>query len=294
VEGDDAEHDGLAGERVELVEVEPGLSGLDRDVVDGRVGEAGQEAVLARVVGDEQRVAEADVERGRALDAVERALQRLDPVLGGLLGPRLHPGLVELDDVGARREQADDLVAHHVGERERHVALVCVVLVLRLLGHREGAGDGDLHEPVGVRAQELGVPEEDGLRARDRAGDARHGHRVAVAVEHRAGLVDVDAGERRGEPVRVALAADLAVGDDVEPGALLVADGGQRGGVLRLLQPPLVDPPEVGGADARRQPPPQLLAVHQPLRLRIGADETGGERRERHGRRCYWRLSAKK
>ena len=60
---------------------------------------------------------------------------------------------------------------------------------------------------------------------------------MAAAVERRAGIVDVDALERGGEAVRVALAAHLAVGDDVEPGALLVADGEQRRVVLRLLEP---------------------------------------------------------
>ena len=107
----------------EHLEVELGLRGLDRDLVDGRVGELGQEAVLALVAGHEQRVAEADVQRGRAAHAVERALQRLDAVLARLVGARLHPRLVELDDVDAGRVQVLDLGAHDVGERERDVAL---------------------------------------------------------------------------------------------------------------------------------------------------------------------------
>ncbi len=51
-----------------------------------------------------------------------------------------------------------------------------------------------------------------------------------------AGIVDVDAVERGGEAVGIALAPLLAVGDDVEAGALLVADGEQRGVVLRALR----------------------------------------------------------
>ncbi len=59
---------------------------------------------------------------------------------------------------------------------------------------------------------------------------------MAGAVERRAGIVDVDAFERGGEAVGVALAPHLAVGDDVEAGALLVVDGEQGCVVLRLRQ----------------------------------------------------------
>src|SRR3712207_8245602 len=54
-------------------------------------------------------------------------------------------------------------------------------------------------------------------RAADGADDARHRVGVAAAVEGRAGVVEVDAGERGGEVVGVALPPDLAVGDDVQP-----------------------------------------------------------------------------
>src|SRR2546427_360625 len=57
---------------------------------------------------------------------------------------------------------------------------------------------------------------------------------MARAVERGAGMVDIDAFERGGEAVGIAFAPDLAVGDDVEAGALLRPDGEQRGVVLRL------------------------------------------------------------
>ena len=58
---------------------------------------------------------------------------------------------------------------------------------------------------------------------------------MARAVERGAGVVEVDAFERGGEAVRVALAPDLAVADDVEPRLLLRADRDQGRVVLRLV-----------------------------------------------------------
>ena len=55
-------------------------------------------------------------------------------------------------------------------------------------------------------------------------------------VERGSRVVDVDALKRRHEPVRIALTALLAVCDDVQACTLLVADGEQRGVVLRLVE----------------------------------------------------------
>ena len=82
---------------------------------------------------------------------------------------------------------------------------------------------------------------------------------MAAAVERRAGIVDVDAFERGGEAVGIAFAPHLAVGDDVEPGALLVADGEQRGVVLRLLEQFRRNAPQLLGAHARRKAAGELL-----------------------------------
>ena len=79
------------------------------------------------------------------------------------------------------------------------------------------------------------------------------------AIERRAGIVDVDAFQRGRETVGIAFAADLAVGDDVEPGALLVADREQRGIVLRLIQMLRRNAPQLLGAHARRKTPASFV-----------------------------------
>ena len=68
------------------------------------------------------------------------------------------------------------------------------------------------------------------------ADHARHRDWLAAAIDRGAGLVDVDAVERGGEAVGIAFAPLLAVGNDVEPGALLVADGEDGGVVLRRFE----------------------------------------------------------
>ena len=200
---------------------------------------------------DDRRVAEADVHDGRPGDPVDRPGQRRQPIGPGLVRARLHVRLVDLHDVGARCEQVDDLLVDRRGVVEGELLLAGVVVVLSLLRHRERTWHGDLDGAVGVRPQELQVADLDRMFAADLADDARHGVGVAAAVEGRPGIVDVDAVEGRGEAVRVALAAHLAVGDDVESGALLVDDGEDRGVVLGLLKPFGGDPPQLGGADTR-------------------------------------------
>ena len=130
----------------------------------------------------------------------------------------------------------------------------------------------------GMLLQEQQVLHFDRMLAADLADDARHRVRVAGAVERAAGIVDVDALERGGEAVGVALAPDLAVGDDVQarpPPArgwrARVASScasarngsGMRHSSLR--------------AHARREAPGELLAVDQPLGLRVAADQRGGK-----------------
>ena len=61
---------------------------------------------------NDRRVAEADMHGGRALDAFERAVQRLQPILARLIGPGLHVRLIDLHDVGAGGEQILDLLVH--------------------------------------------------------------------------------------------------------------------------------------------------------------------------------------
>ena len=114
-----AEDDRLVGQVGQHAEVEAGLRRLDRDLVARAVGELGQERVARRPLVDDRRVAEAQVHRGRAVDAVQRPVERREPVRAGRLRAGLQVGLVELDDVGARREQVLDLRVHGLGVGHR-------------------------------------------------------------------------------------------------------------------------------------------------------------------------------
>ena len=96
----------------------------------------------------------------------------------------------------------------------------------------------------GDRAQMLDVAHLHRLRAADLADDARHDLARLVAALDLGGIVDVDPVERVGEAVEVALAPDLAVRDDVEPGRLLLAHRLVRRVVLRLLEERLGHAPD--------------------------------------------------
>jgi hypothetical protein len=60
---------------------------------------------------------------------------------------------------------------------------------------------------------------------------------VSAAIQRRAGIIDIDALQRRCKAVRVALTTHFAVGNDVEARAFLVSDREERRIVLSLLQP---------------------------------------------------------
>ena len=90
-----------------------------------------------------------------------------------------------------------------------------------------------------------------------------------------AGIVGVDAFERGGEAVGIALAADFAVGDDVDAGALHVADGEDGGVVLRLLEIFLRQRARSSCMRMRGTDLRQHRAVDQPFRLRIASDHGG-------------------
>ena len=130
---------------------------------------------------------------------------------------------------------------------------------------------------AGVGLQELEVAQLDRVLPADPPDHAGDRVGVAAAVERGPRVVDVDALERGGEAVRVALAPHLAVGDDVEAGPLLIADGEDGGVVLRLLEPLRADPPELVGPHPRREARRQLLSIDEPVGLRVGAHEGGRE-----------------
>ena len=192
---------------------------------------------------DDGGIAEADVDRRGAGHAGERGIEGLKTELARLLGPRLHIGLVDLHDIGAGGEQVLDLGVDRGGIVQRHLALILVEVVLCLLRHGEGTGYRHLDDAIGVGAQKFYVVDFDRMPAPHLADDARYRIGMTGAVERGAGIVDIDALERGGEAIRIALAPHLAIGDDIETGALLVEDGDPGRVVLRLVEPIGRDPP---------------------------------------------------
>jgi len=102
---------------------------------------------------------------------------------------------------------------------------------------------------------------------------------MAAAVERGTGIVEIDALEFGREPVRIAFAPYLAIGDDVEARALLIEDREPCCIILRFRELLLVHTPEFAGAHARRKALGELRAVDQPFGLGIGSDQARGQHR---------------
>ena len=96
---------------------------------------------------------------------------------------------------------------------------------------------------------------------------------MAGAVERGAWIVDIDPLQCGGEAVRVAFAALLAVGNDIEAGSFLVADGKRVRIVLRLFQKFGSHAPQLPSPHAWRKAAGKPLTVDQPIRLRVGTHQ---------------------
>jgi hypothetical protein len=110
-----------------------------------------------------------------------------------------------------------------------------------------------------------------GLSVSEIRGEAA-AHQCYPGFRHRAATRAVDPCKRGGEAIGVALAALLAVGNDVKPGAFLIADGQQRGIILRRFQPLRIDQPEIVRAYPRHHFS-EPRAIDQPFGLRVRADQ---------------------
>ena len=183
---DHPEDDGLGGQLLEHREIELGLGGLDRDLLGGRALELGEERIAGRLVVHHGGIAEAEMDRDGAADAGERPVERIEPVGARLVGKLLHPRLVDLDDVGTRREQVLDLGIDGVGEIHRHRGRVAVMVVLGLAAHGERPRHRRLDLAVGVGAQQRDVAHLDRVAPPDLADDARHRHLAARCGSWRA------------------------------------------------------------------------------------------------------------
>src|SRR5512132_3216042 len=158
-EVEDTEDDCLVRKVAQDPGTELWLRRLDREMCRSARVQLPEERVArhAILVLHDVRVAEARVEDGVAVDAVERTVDRLDCVLARLFRPRLEVRLVDLHNVRACRFQIAKLAVDRVRIRERKAALVVVVVVLRLLRHRERARNRDLDPAARNRAEELDV-----------------------------------------------------------------------------------------------------------------------------------------
>ena len=212
--------------------------------------------------------------RDRAADAVKRAIERLHAVAARFIRMLLHPRFIDLHHVGAGGKEILDLGVNGVCVRHRHRFLVAVIVVLRLAAHGEWARHSCFDHAIGVGAQHFEIAQFDRLPAADRPGDARHRNWPAIPVDHNARFFDVDAVERGGKAIGIAFAALLAVADDIEAGALLIADGEDRRVILRRFELVRRDQPQIIRPHARHLLG-QFFAVDQPIRLRIRADERG-------------------
>ena len=81
-------------------------------------------------------VAVADVHGGRRGDALDGAVQRLDPPVGGLVHVNVEGRLVELDHVDAVGREPARFLVEQAGERHRHLHAVAV------MGVGDGVDDG--------------------------------------------------------------------------------------------------------------------------------------------------------
>src|SRR5207302_10055322 len=127
--------------------------------------------------------------------------------------------------------------------------------------------------PRGQVAQETGVAHVHGTLAHDGADHAGDPRRLPRAAQGHPRPVEVQAAQRRGELVEVALASLLAVAHDVAAGPLHVAHGQPDGVVLRLPAERVGDAPDLRRAQAGDAARHERRGVHEPARLRIAADD---------------------
>ena len=209
---------------------------------------------------------------GRSRGALQRPVDDLDGILFGFFRFRLHPGFVQLNHIGAGGEQIADFFIDRRGKIHGTGLIVAIMFVNRGLGHGEGAGQGDFDQAVGVGAQEFNITNFDRAGAADRSRDAGHDVGFAGPARHFGGIVQIDAAERRREPVGIAFPSYFPVGDDIDPGTLHVVNGRQGRRVLGVLKLIRRDLPYFAGPDPGRHHGFQHGTVHQPVGLHIASD----------------------
>ena len=167
------------------------------------------------------------------LTPCDRRVEGLDrPVL-----VEIGPGeLVELDEIDAERVDFEDVLVHRLGDGQRAVTAVRVEQVVGALGEHLDPGILDLGRLLGGAAQSLGLLDHQGSMTLDLVLD---GAGVQPAVDREAEMAALQVVAETAEVVidgcvGIVVAVDAPVGDDVEPGVLLVERDGADG-VLKGL-----------------------------------------------------------
>ena len=203
---------------------------------------------------------------------LQRAIDGAHAVARRLVGRRAHPRLVELHHIDAGRLQIAQFLVHRGGVVHRHLFFVFVELVSGLLRQGERTGQRDLRRTIGLAQQELDIAQFDRSAAADFADHTRHRRHAPRLRSHLAGMLGIDPFQREREPVGIAFAPDLPVGDDVDPRALHLADRQYGPIVLRLFEQRLGDTPDLVRMSARHAVLLQRRAIHQPIGLRIASN----------------------
>ena len=218
---------------------------------------------------DDRSIAEAKMDGSRTSDSIQGSIQGSQAVAPRLLGPRLHVGFVDLNDVGARGEEIFDFLIHRGRVVHRELFFILIEVVLSLLRHRVRAGNRNLDRSICIATEEFDVAYFDRILAANLSNDPRHRIGMPASIERRSGILDINTFKRRSKSVGVTLTANFAVGEDIETGTLLISDRKNRRIILRFLQKFRRDTPEFLCSCARRKTPGKLLAIDEPLRLRI-------------------------
>lgn len=182
-----------------------------------------------------------------------------------------------MDNVGTGAEQVLELRvnSHCIVHCRRRVGLV--VIVLCLLRHRERPRHSDLYLLRGVGFEKFHIAHLYRVFAANRADDTWYRIWMSGPIERFARIVDVDSLKRRCKAVRIALAPHFAVGDDVQPRFLLLANDEASRIVLCIVEKLRRDSPQLLQSNARWKATREVFTINQSFRLRIAADQCRGK-----------------
>ena len=137
---ENSEDDDLARNIAEHVRREVRLCRFQRKMCRAALVELAKERIAGETFVDDVRIPEAGVQDGRAVNSLERTVDRLDGVFARRLRACLKVRLVDLDDVGSRCLEIVQLLVDCGRVCEGEAPLVVVVVVLGLLVIVNGPG----------------------------------------------------------------------------------------------------------------------------------------------------------